>query len=241
MGGQATGGSRGFTRTSGGSCSARPNVSNLHCLHSINGSASACTITTARVYPGAIACIQHDVGDSESNGLPIATRGQSETQKKLPETNAIFANIKAKDHGSNNATVKRLSIDCKATVHIGDYSRGGQTRGNHQAIDHDMGCEQKYIPCGIVDEDSGQLYIHFGSSYKTSDFIVDTLQDWWKGLTPPQQRQTELLQLKVDNGPESSGVRTQFLKRMVEFSDRIGKSIQLLYYPPYHSKYNPIE
>jgi Rhodopirellula transposase DDE domain len=137
--------------------------------------------------------------------------------------------------------VKRLSIDCKATVRIGDYSRGGQTRGNHQAVDHDMGCEEKYIPCGIVDEDSGQLYIHFGSSYKTSDFIVDTLQDWWKGLTPSQQRQTELLQLKVDNGPESSGVRTQFLKRMVEFSDRIGKSIQLLYYPPYHSKYNPIE
>jgi hypothetical protein len=67
--------------------------------------------------------------------------------------------------------VKRLSIDCKATVHIGDYSRRGQTRGNHQASDHDMGCEEKYIPCGIVDEDSGQLYIHFGNSYKTSDFI----------------------------------------------------------------------
>ena len=45
----------------------------------------------------------------------------------------------------------------------------------------------------------------------------------------------------MDNEPESSGVRTHFLKRMVEFSDRIGKSIQLLYYPPYHSKYNPIE
>jgi hypothetical protein len=49
------------------------------------------------------------------------------------------------------------------------------------------------------------------------------------------------IQLKVDNGPESSGVRTQFLKRMVEFADATGKIIQLLYYPPYHSKYNPIE
>ena len=28
---------------------------------------------------------------------------------------------------------------------------------------------------------------------------------------------------------------------MVEFADEIGKSIQLLYYPPYHSKYNPVE
>lgn len=134
-----------------------------------------------------------------------------------------------------------MSLDCKATVNIGEYSRGGQTRGDNQASDHDLGCKEKYIPCGIVDEDSGQLHIRFGSSYKTSDFIVDTLQDWWNELTPQQQKGTELLQLKVDNGPESSGVRTQFLKRMVEFWDQIGKPIQLLYYPPYHSKYNPIE
>src|SRR2546423_14298741 len=49
------------------------------------------------------------------------------------------------------------------------------------------------------------------------------------------------LQIKMDNGPESSGRRTQFLRRMVAFCDGIGKPIQLLYYPPYHSKYNPIE
>ena len=28
---------------------------------------------------------------------------------------------------------------------------------------------------------------------------------------------------------------------MVQFADASGKPIQLLYYPPYHSKYNPIE
>jgi hypothetical protein len=166
---------------------------------------------------------------------------KAKPKKKLPETDAIFDNIKAKDYGSNNGCVKRLSIDCKATVQIGEYSRGGQTRGNAKASDHDFGCQEKYIPCGIVDEDSGQLHIHFGSSYKTSDFIVDTLEDWWNGLTSGQQKETQLLQLKMDNGPESSGIRTQFLKRMVEFSDKISKPIQLLYYPPYHSKYNPIE
>jgi hypothetical protein len=45
----------------------------------------------------------------------------------------------------------------------------------------------------------------------------------------------------MDNGPESGGRRTQFLYRMVELADMINKPIQLLYYPPYHSKYNPIE
>ena len=56
-----------------------------------------------------------------------------------------------------------------------------------------------------------------------------------------EQQQTDIIQIKVDNGPENSGIRTQFLKRMVEFADWTGKSIQLLYFPPYHSKYNPIE
>jgi len=126
-------------------------------------------------------------------------------------------------------------------VLIGDFSRGGLTRGDHKACDHDMGCKEKYIPCGIVDEDTGQLSMTFGSSYKTSDFIVDALTARWNALDEQEQVATELLQIKMDNGPESSGRRTQFLHRMVQLADAIGKPIQLIYYPPYHSKYNPIE
>jgi hypothetical protein len=137
--------------------------------------------------------------------------------------------------------VKRWSMDCKATVHIGDYSRGGLTRGDNQASDHDMGCKEKYVPCGIVDEDSAELTITFGSSYKTSDFIVDALAAKWDALAAHEKAATSLLHIKMDNGPESSGRRTQFLHRMVQLADDIHKPIQLLYYPPYHSKYNPIE
>jgi hypothetical protein len=132
-------------------------------------------------------------------------------------------------------------MDCKATVNIGAFSRGGQTRGEYKASDHDLGCAEKYIPCGIVDEDTAQLYVTFGSSAKTSDFLVDTLTAWWQGLSAKEQRAIDRVQLKMDNGPESSGVRTQFLHRMVHLVDTIGKPFQLLYYPPYHSKYNPIE
>ena len=60
-------------------------------------------------------------------------------------------------------------------------------------------------------------------------------------MTPEQKQDTELIQIKVDNGSESIGVRTQLKKRMVEFVDLLNIPIQLLYYPPYHSKYNPIE
>ena len=47
--------------------------------------------------------------------------------------------------------------------------------------------------------------------------------------------------INADNGPENSGVRSQWLKRLVMFSAQKDVTIQLAYYPPYHSKYNPIE
>ena len=135
----------------------------------------------------------------------------------------------------------RLSMDCKATVKIGEYSRGGKTRGDNQALDHDMGCQETYTPFGVVNEDTGHLHLSFGSSAKTSDFIVDSLYAWWAHRSPEERSACSLLQIKVDNGPESNGQRTQFLKRMVELTDHIGTPIRLLYFPPYHSKYNPVE
>jgi len=51
----------------------------------------------------------------------------------------------------------------------------------------------------------------------------------------------EELVINLDNGPNSSGRRTQFIKRMTEFSDKYNIKVRLIYYPPYHSKYNAIE
>jgi transposase len=182
------------------------------------------------------------------NGYRLRKVVKAKPQKKLPETDAIFDNIHEKDGKTladedsvGNRQVKRLSIDCKATVNIGDYSRGGKTRGDHRAADHDMGCKEKYVPFGIIDENEGALYLTFGSSFKTSDFIVDSLMNWWKNTGTQDRAAIAHVQIKVDNGPESSGVRTQFLKRIVDFADHTRKIVQLLYYPPYHSKYNPIE
>jgi hypothetical protein len=176
------------------------------------------------------------------NGFRLRPVVKAKPKKKIPQTDAIFENIKEKDGKPiDEVTVKRISMDCKATVKIGEYSRGGKTRGDNQAADHDMGCTEKYTPFGVVDEDSGQLHIAFGSSAKTSDFIVDSLFDWWNCMPEEERDSFSLLQIKADNGPESNGQRTQFLKRMVEFTNYIEKPIQLLYYPPYHSKYNPVE
>jgi transposase len=47
--------------------------------------------------------------------------------------------------------------------------------------------------------------------------------------------------INLDNGPECSWRRTQFLHRMVGFAELSGLCIRLVYYPPYHSEYNSIE
>ena len=63
---------------------------------------------------------------------------------------------------------------------------------------------------------------------------------WWqerKAAHPGVRR----LHIELDNGPEIASSRTQFLKRMVDFVDATGLEVRLVYRPPYHSKYNPVE
>ena len=47
--------------------------------------------------------------------------------------------------------------------------------------------------------------------------------------------------IDLDSGPDTHSHRTQFIKRITQFSDKMGLKIELVYYPPYHSKYNPVE
>jgi hypothetical protein len=86
---------------------------------------------------------------------------------------------------------------------------------------------------------SGALALLFGSK-ETSDFWVDGLHVWWSRVSAGC-RSIRRLVIYLDNGPKCSGTRTQFLKRMVAFADGSGLEIRLVYYPPYHSKYNPVE
>ena len=136
----------------------------------------------------------------------------------------------------------RISIDTKATVHVGEYSRGGRSRGvvAVRALDHDMCMKEKLVPGGILEPVSGKSFLFFGTNYKTSDFIADGLLLWWQHRRFNLQGLKQLV-INLDNGPECNGRRSQFLLRMTEFADMTGLCVRLVYYPPYHSKYNAIE
>lgn len=85
-----------------------------------------------------------------------------------------------------------------------------------------------------------ELFLYSITSKVTSDCLVDCLTDWWQAVRQRFEQVTTLV-INLDNGPENHSRRTQFLYRMVAFVRRFGITVQLAYYPPYHSKYNPME
>jgi len=55
----------------------------------------------------------------------------------------------------------RISVDTKATVHVGEYSRGRRSRGLKpvEAWDHDMGPKHKLVPGGILEPVTGKAFL----------------------------------------------------------------------------------
>ena len=164
-----------------------------------------------------------------------------QAQKKIKETEAIFERLHLLNFTADQANdVLRLSLDAKATVKIGCFSRSGKSRMKRKAADHDFKPDKILTPYGIFLPRYDDLYLYFTASPVTADFIVDTLDCWWQGMRRRFPR-VKALVINQDNGPENQSRRTQFLKRMVEFARDQGLLIRLAYYPPYHSKYNAIE
>ena len=161
--------------------------------------------------------------------------------KKVPETDAIFDQLKeVHAHAAESEQVLRVSLDAKAAVPIGPFSRGGSSRTGTQAADHDFQRAGALTPFGLFLPDHDELNLYFTASKVTSDFIVDTLEEWWQ-LTQARFPKTQVLLLNLDNGPENHSHRSQFMYRLVRFAQRQRLTVRLTYYPPYHSKYNPIE
>jgi transposase len=134
----------------------------------------------------------------------------------------------------------RVSIDAKASVPIGPFSRRGKGRTKTKAADHDFKPEASLTPFGIFIPQMDDLWLYMTRSKVTSDFIADRLEQWWQEVRL-RFLSIKTLVINLDNGPENQSRRTQFLKRIVGFARKYGLVVQLAYYPPYHSKYNPIE
>lgn len=174
-------------------------------------------------------------------GYGLKRIAKTKPLKKIPETGAIFEEInRINQQADDDLETLRISIAAKVGLKIGEFDRGGKTRIDTVAFDHDFSDCATLTPYGIFLPEGGELFLFFVKSKLTADCIVDILEGWWRSV---KDRFSHIRQLVInqDNGPENNSRRTQFMYRIVEFTHNFKLKIKLAYYPPYHSKYNPVE
>jgi hypothetical protein len=160
----------------------------------------------------------------------------------VPQTDAIFAHVQQahRQAAAEGAPTLRLSLDSKAAVLIGPFSRGGRSRTGTAGVDHDFKPDGVLTPFGLFRPETSEAGLFFTDSKVSSDFMADCLERWIQERAGALKEVRKLV-LDLDNGPENSGQRSQWLLRMALLAQKYQWVVVLVYYPPYHSKYNAIE
>ena len=138
-----------------------------------------------------------------------------------------------------------VSMDTKKKEHLGNFYRAGHlyTREELQTYDHDFTsfAAGVIIPHSLYDLDLNIGYIQLGTSHDTSEFACDSFRHWW--YTYGQQNYPHATSILVlcDGGGSNSSRHYIFKADLQALADELGIEIRIAHYPPYCSKWNPIE
>ena len=162
-----------------------------------------------------------------------------------PDRNAQFENIGRLRREYLAAGLPVVSIDTKKKELIGDFYRDGaiESQGTIEVNDHDFGSmgSGTVIPHGVYDVGLNRGFVHLNTSHDTSELACDSLAAWWDGDGRASYPLAKRILVLCDGGGSNSASRHVFKERLQELADRLGVEIRVAHYPPYCSKYNPIE
>lgn len=138
-----------------------------------------------------------------------------------------------------------VSIDTKKKERLGLLTRGQPMWSNKNVplFDHDYSylSEGKVVPHAIYDPQQNKGYITIGTNYETADFIADNMIWWWETFGLHLYPDATQILVLCDSGGANSYRHYAFKKAMLRVAETIDKVIVVAHYPPYCSKYNPIE
>jgi hypothetical protein len=162
-----------------------------------------------------------------------------------PDRNQQFENIarlKREYLGSGNPIV---SMDTKKKELIGDFYRAGHllTREVIEVFDHDFPsfAEGVVIPHGLYDVKRNDGHVNLGTSHDTGEFACESVERWWREKGQALYPGATSILLLCDGGGSNSAGQYLFKEDLQKLVDRLGIEIRVAHYPPYCSKYNPIE
>jgi len=138
-----------------------------------------------------------------------------------------------------------LSIDTKKKELLGPFCRPG-TLYAQQAVncyDHDFPsfATGKIVPYGIYDLGRNEGYIRIGQSVDTAEFSVSCLRNYWKKHGSKNYDRNNPILILADGGGSNGSRNKLFKQELQDWADEEGLKIRMCHYPPYCSKYNPIE
>lgn len=138
-----------------------------------------------------------------------------------------------------------VSMDTKKKEQMGNFYRDGSlyTTGALQTFDHDFTSfsEGVVIPHAIYDLHLNQGFINIGVSRDTSEFACDSLRNWWHQKGRFDYPHATSILVLCDGGGSNNAHHYIFKQDLQSLVDEIGIEIRIAHYPPYCSKYNPIE
>ena len=110
-------------------------------------------------------------------------------------------------------------------------------------FDHDFShlAEEIAIPHAIYDVQNNSAYVNIGTSKETSEFACDSIRRWWYNRGKCDYPAATSILMLVDSGGSNSYRHYVFKQELQKLSDKIGLEIRVAHYPPYASKWNPVE
>ncbi len=194
-------------------------------------------------------------------GTPVSTtvvkqllRRHRYVKRKARKSKAMGQHRHRNQQFENIARLKReylaagnpvVSMDTKKKELLGNFYREGRlyTQGVIETFDHDFpsAASGVVIPHGLYDVKRNRGHVNLGTSHDTSEFACDSLRHWWEGQGRASYPRATSLLLLCDGGGSNSATQYLFKEDLQRLADRIGIEIRVAHYPPYTSKYNPIE
>lgn len=138
-----------------------------------------------------------------------------------------------------------ISVDTKKKEPIGNLYRAGEVYSKEEikTFDHDFKHLSTGIavPHGIYDLKKNSAYINIGMSYETAEFACDSIKQWWNKRGKNDYPNANSILMLVDSGGSHSYRHYIFKEKLQNLVNTIGIEIRVAHYPPYCSKWNPIE
>lgn len=170
---------------------------------------------------------------------------KKQTLKTVPHRNEQFENIARLIAAYEKTGNPIMSMDTKKKEYLGNFYRDGHLYTLEQLLtyDHDFTslAQGVIIPHGLYDLKQNIGYIHLGTSKETSEFACDCLRNWWYQCGRYDYPHATSILLLCDGGGSNSSRHYIFKQDLQKLVDEIGIEIRIAHYPPYTSKYNPIE